>query len=158
MRTSALPAVSPTRRRAAVLSVNTPQQKRSSLLLHTDLPAEWSARRRLLGSPPLDVMDASAEDDRLSLSSSGSPAALKETLAVLRMSVRSSFLQAKEKSPLSPTDVRSKFTFKRDKSGTQPTPSPGEYRYGRHRGERKRSHSFRRVFTGRNVGRPCDSI
>lgn len=58
VRTSALPAVSPTRRRAAVLSVNTPQQKRSSLLLHTDLPAEWSARRRLLGSPPLDVNSA----------------------------------------------------------------------------------------------------
>lgn len=95
-------------------------------------------------------MDASAAEDRLSLSSSGSGTALKETFAKLGMSFRSNFQRVTENSPLSPKSKGSKVTSKTAESGPQPPPSPSEYRRGRHRGERKRSHSFRRVFTGRN--------
>lgn len=80
------------------------------------------------------TVDGSVDEDRSSLRSSGSVkedrsslnGSVKETVGLIRSSLRSSIRRVAEKIPLSPGSKGSKVT---DQSGPQ-LPSPSEYRRG----------------------------
>lgn len=76
------------------------------------------------------TVDGSADEGRSSLRSNGS---VKETVGLIRSSLRSSFRRVAEKIPLSPGSKESKVTAQADESGPEPAPSPSEYRRGRYR-------------------------
>lgn len=74
------------------------------------------------------TVDGSADEDRSSLGSNGS-VGIKETVGLIRSTLRSSLRRVAEKIPLSPGSKGSKVTSKADESGAEPPPSPSEYPY-----------------------------
>lgn len=80
------------------------------------------------------TVDGSADEDRSSLRSNGN-VGVKETVGLIRSSLRSSLRRVAEKIPLSPGSKGSKVTPKEEESGPErpPSPSPSEYRRGRYR-------------------------
>lgn len=78
------------------------------------------------------MVDGSADEDRLSLRSNGSVGVKETTFGRIRSSFRSNLSRVAEKIPLSPGSKGSKLTPEADDSRPSPPPSPSEYHRGRY--------------------------